>query len=129
MPVGGDPRRLLSDVRTLAHRVRVDQRMTWVALLALVAVTFAGIPFDWFGMTVNCQPDGSCQFARRGLLYYWLPALLLAYTVIAFLPWIFRPSGRRGNGASAEQGRTRRSAATADRRPPAWHREAHRPAR
>jgi hypothetical protein len=32
---GGDPRRLLSDVRALARRVRRDQRMTWVALLVL----------------------------------------------------------------------------------------------
>ena len=29
VPAGGDPRRLLSDVRTLAHRVRLDQRVTW----------------------------------------------------------------------------------------------------
>ncbi|MFI7547013.1 hypothetical protein [Actinoplanes sp. NPDC049599] len=35
MPAGSDPRRLLADVRGLAHRVRVDQRMTWAALLVL----------------------------------------------------------------------------------------------
>jgi hypothetical protein len=84
VPAGGDPRRLLSDVRALAHRVRLDQRLTWAALLVLAAVTLVGIPFDWFGMTVNCQPDGSCAFARRGMLYYWPAAMLLAYAAIAF---------------------------------------------
>jgi hypothetical protein len=84
VPAGGDPRRLLADVRDLARRVRLDQRMTWVALLVLAAVTLVGIPFDWFGMRVNCDPDGSCQFARRGMLYYWPPAMLLAYATIAF---------------------------------------------
>lgn len=93
---GGDPRRLLSDVRALAHRVRLDQRMTWVALLVLAAVTFAGIPFDWFGMRVNCHPEG-CDFARRGLLYYWPPATLLAYAVIAFC--YMRAARKRGLGA------------------------------
>jgi hypothetical protein len=80
---GGDPRRLLSDVHALARRVRLDQRLTWVALLVLAAVTFVGIPFDWFGLEVTGHPDGSYEFARRGVLYYWPPALLLAYTTIA----------------------------------------------
>lgn len=79
----GDPRRLLADVRALAHRVRLDQRMTWAALLVLAAVTLVGIPFDWFGMMVNCHPDGSCEVARRGMLYYWPLAMLLAYAAIA----------------------------------------------
>jgi hypothetical protein len=35
VPTGGDPHRLLSDVRALAQRVRRDQRLTWVALLVL----------------------------------------------------------------------------------------------
>ncbi len=83
IPAAGDPRRLLSDLRALAHRVRLDQRMTWAALLVLAAVTFAAIPFDWFGMKVTCAPDGSCRFERRGMLYYWPPALLLAYAAIA----------------------------------------------
>ncbi|MFK3980613.1 hypothetical protein ACI2K4_09595 [Micromonospora sp. NPDC050397] len=97
LAAGGDPRRLLSDVRTLAHRVRVDQRMTWVALLVLAAVTLVGIPFDWFGMAVHCLPDGGCQFARRGVLYYWPPALLLAYAVIAVC--YVRAARARGLGA------------------------------
>ncbi|WJK38948.1 hypothetical protein O7608_20920 [Solwaraspora sp. WMMA2056] len=83
LSAGGDPRRLLSDVRSLAYQVRLDQRMTWVALVVLGAVTLVGIPFDWLGMTVRCQSDGSCEFARRGVLYYWPLALLLAYAVIA----------------------------------------------
>jgi hypothetical protein len=94
---GGDPGRLLADVRALAHRVRLDQRMTWAALLVLGAVTLAGIPFDWFGMWVNCLPDGGCQFARRGLLYYWPAAMPLAYAVIAVL--YVRAARARGLGA------------------------------
>jgi hypothetical protein len=82
VPVDGDPRRLLSDVRGLAHRVRVDQRVTWVALLILGAVMLVGIPFDVFGMRVHCVQYGNCEFARRGVLYYWPPALLLAYAAI-----------------------------------------------
>ncbi|MEU5566814.1 hypothetical protein [Micromonospora musae] len=84
VPAGDDPRRLLSDVRALAHRVRLDQRVTWVALLVLGTVTLVGIPFDWFGMQVHCRPDSSCEFARRGVLYYWPAAFLLAYAAIAF---------------------------------------------
>lgn len=80
---GGDPRQLLSDVRALAHRVRLDQRLTWAALLVLAVVTLVGIPFDWFGMQVHHHPDGSTEFARRGVLYYWPVALLLAYGAIA----------------------------------------------
>ncbi|UQU62379.1 hypothetical protein COUCH_25505 [Couchioplanes caeruleus] len=93
----GDARRLLSDVRSLAHRVRRDQRLTWVALLVLAGVTFLGIPFDWFGMKVHCFGDGSCQFARRGVLYYWPPALLLAYAAIAYS--YVRAARARGLGA------------------------------
>jgi hypothetical protein len=83
VPAGGDPRRLLADVRALAHRVRLDQRMTWAALLVLAVMTLAAIPFDWFGMKVECHPDGGCTFARRGMLYYWPPAMVLAYATIA----------------------------------------------
>jgi len=83
MPAAGDPRRLLADMRALAHRVRLDQRMTWAALLVLAVLTLTAIPFDWFGMKVTCNPDGSCGFARRGMLYYWPAASLLAYAVIA----------------------------------------------
>jgi hypothetical protein len=97
VPVGGDPRRLLSDVRSLAHQVRLDQRMTWVALLVLGAVTLFGIPFDWLGMTVHCDPANSCEFARRGVLYYWPLALLLAYAAIAVS--YVRTARERGLGA------------------------------
>ncbi|HEY0698793.1 MAG TPA: hypothetical protein VGD43_13400 [Micromonospora sp.] len=96
MPAAGDPRRLLADVRALAHRVRLDQRLTHVALLVLAAVTFAGIPFDWFGMQVHCASDGSCEFARRGMLYYWPAALPLAYAVIAV--FYVRAARARGLG-------------------------------
>jgi hypothetical protein len=93
---GDDPRHLLSDVRSLAGRVRRDQRLTWVALLVLAAVTFAAIPFDWLFMKVQCQADG-CTFARRGMLYYWPPALLLAYAAIAVS--YVRAARARGLGA------------------------------
>lgn len=84
VPAGGDPRRLLSEVRGLARRVRVDQRVTWFALLVLAAVTFVGIPFDWYFLDLHCVGDGTaCQFSRQGVLYYWPPALLLAYAAIA----------------------------------------------
>ena len=49
MAAAGDPRRLLSEVRTLAHRVRLDQRLTWVALLVLAAVTFVGLAVRYSG--------------------------------------------------------------------------------
>jgi hypothetical protein len=97
MAAGDDPRRLLADVRALAHRVRADQRMTWAALLVLGAMTLVAIPFDWFGMWVNCLPDGSCQFARRGLLYYWPAAMPVAYAVIAVI--YVRAARARGVGA------------------------------
>ena len=96
-PAGLDPRRLLSDVRALAHRVRLDQRLTWVALLVLATVTLVGIPFDWFGMRVRCVPDGGCEFSRRGVLFYWPPALLLAYAAIAVC--YGRAARARGLGA------------------------------
>ncbi|GAB3806680.1 hypothetical protein [Micromonospora zhanjiangensis] len=97
LSAGGDPRRLLSDVRSLAHQVRLDQRMTWVALLVLGVATLVGIPFDWLGMTVHCHPDNSCEFARWGLLYYWPVALLLAYAAIAVS--YVRTARARGLGA------------------------------
>lgn len=89
--------RLLADARALARRVRLDQRLTWVALLILAAVTLAGIPFDWFGMRVHCHPDTSCEFARRGVLYYWPAALLTAYAAIAYC--YVRAARARGLGA------------------------------
>jgi hypothetical protein len=97
VPAAGDPRRLLAEVRTLARRVRLDQRVTWVALLVLSAVTFAGIPADWFGMKVHCRSDGSCGFSRAGVLYYWPAALLLAYAAIAVC--YVRAARARGLGA------------------------------
>jgi hypothetical protein len=92
-----DPRRLLADARGLARRVRVDQRLTWFALLVLGAVTLIGVLFDWFGMRVDCQPDGSCIFARRGVLFYWPPVLLLAYAAITI--GYVRTARARGLGA------------------------------
>jgi len=98
VPAGGDPSRLLSEVRGLARRVRVDQRVTWFALLVLAAVTFVGIPFDWYFLVFHCAGDGTaCQFSRQGVLYYWPPALLLAYAAIAVC--YVRVARARGLGA------------------------------
>jgi hypothetical protein len=100
VPAGGDPRRLLSDVRTLAHRVRLDQRVTWVALLVLAAVTFVAIPIDRYGLVSNCAPvdsGSSCHEWHRGATIYWPPALLLAYAAIAVC--YVRVARARGLGA------------------------------
>ncbi|WP_122979786.1 hypothetical protein [Actinoplanes teichomyceticus] len=93
---GDDPRRLLLDIRHLTDRVRRDQRLTYVALLVLAAVTLVAIPFDWLFMRVHCDGSG-CMFARRGMLYYWPPALLLAYAAIAVS--YVRAARARGLGA------------------------------
>lgn len=93
---GSDPRTLLSDVNALAHRVRRDQRVTWVALLVLAVVTLVGIPADFYGLDYNCGTDG-CVFARRGVLLYWPPTLLLAYGIITF--FYVRIARSRGLGA------------------------------
>ncbi|WP_430785485.1 hypothetical protein [Actinoplanes sp. G11-F43] len=93
---GDDPRRLLSEVRGLTGRVRRDQRLTWVALLVLAGVTLLAVPFDWRFMTVRCE-TGGCTFARRGMLYYWPPALLLAYAAITL--GYLRTARARGLGA------------------------------
>ncbi|MEU4689683.1 hypothetical protein [Actinoplanes sp. NPDC023714] len=90
-----ESRRLLSDVRALTGRVRRDQRLTWAALLILTAVTFAAIPVDYVGMTVDCTGE-VCAFDRIGVLYYWPVALLLAYAAIALS--YHRAARRRGLG-------------------------------
>ncbi len=91
-----DPHRLLSEVRALTGRVRRDQRLTWLALLVLAAVTFMAIPFDWLLMTVRCDDTG-CSYGRRAMLFYWPPALLLAYAAIAVS--YVRAARARGLGA------------------------------
>ena len=96
VPAGGDPRRLLAETQALANRVRLDQRATWIALLVLAGVTLAAIPFDYFFQVTRCVNDG-CQFDRRGVLFYWPPALLLAYAVIAVC--YLRVARARGLGA------------------------------
>src|SRR5690349_17622566 len=98
MSAGGDPRGLLSDVHALAHRVRLDQRVTWVALLVLAVVTVVAIPIDWWGMEVRCSDAGDvCHIWRRGAQFYWPPALLLAYAAIAVS--YVRVNRARGLGA------------------------------
>jgi hypothetical protein len=94
----GDPRRLLSEVHSLTRRVRVDQRLTWVALSILAAVSFVAIPIEIAAMWFRCSPDGtSCEVWNRGGMFYWPPALLLAYTTIAVC--YVRAAQQRGVGA------------------------------
>ncbi|MDG4826928.1 hypothetical protein O7635_34215 [Asanoa sp. WMMD1127] len=98
----GDPRRLLADVRALAHRVRLDQRVTGVALLVLAVVTFLAIPAHALSLHADCAgvfAEGNDPCHLRGLDrgLYWLPALLLAYTGIAL--YAVRATRARGLGA------------------------------
>ena len=99
VPAAGDPRGLLSDVRALAQRVRLDQRVTWVALLVVAAVTLVAIPIDWLGLRADCAAavDGACRIRRLNIASYWLPALLVAYTAIA--AYAVRVTRARGVGA------------------------------
>ncbi|MGR6322004.1 hypothetical protein Q2K19_15645 [Micromonospora soli] len=87
VPDSGDPRRLLADLRHLAQRVRLAQRVTWLPLLVLALVTFGAIPVYRFGRVVSdCQPvDGGqvCKVWFQAVTFYWLAALVLAYVVIA----------------------------------------------
>ncbi|MFC6023309.1 hypothetical protein ACFP2T_45045 [Plantactinospora solaniradicis] len=88
VPVGGDPRRLLTEARDLAHRVRLAQRVTWLPLLVLGLVTLGAIPAFRFGRTVvsNCRPvDGgeACDVWFATATIYWWTALVLGYVVIA----------------------------------------------
>jgi hypothetical protein len=85
----GDPRRLLADVRDLARRVRVAQRVTWLPLLVLGVVVLGAIPVTRFGHRVisNCQvlADGQvCHVWLETATYYWFAGLALAYVVIAY---------------------------------------------
>ncbi|MDW5322303.1 hypothetical protein [Plantactinospora sp. KLBMP9567] len=45
--------------------MRVDQRVTWFALLVPAGATFVGIPFDRYFLVSHCVSDGVCQFWRR----------------------------------------------------------------
>jgi hypothetical protein len=88
VPAGSDPRRLLTDARNLAHRVRLTQRVTWLPLLVLAVVTFAAIPVQLISRPVvtNCQTvNGSqvCKIWEPVGLSYWLVAAILAYVIIA----------------------------------------------
>ncbi|MEV0719999.1 hypothetical protein [Asanoa sp. NPDC050611] len=99
---GDDPRRLLSDVRALAHRVRLDQRVTPVALLVLAAVSLVAIPIDWLFLNADCgratiESGAPCHIRGLSRGFYWLPALLLAYSGIAV--YAVRATRARGLGA------------------------------
>ncbi|WP_229069032.1 hypothetical protein [Actinoplanes sp. DH11] len=86
---GDDPRRLLADVRGLAQRVRLDQRVTWLPLLVLGLVSLGAIVVHRLTSPelLECQamPDGSqvCQVWFQAVQIYWWVALVAAYVLIA----------------------------------------------
>ncbi|WP_433212653.1 hypothetical protein ACQP00_00420 [Dactylosporangium sp. CS-047395] len=88
VPAGGDPRRVLADVREMARRVRLAQRVTWLPLLLLGLVTLGAILVYRFTDPVlsECRQlsDGQiCKVWYRSAQIYWLSALVLAYLAIA----------------------------------------------
>jgi hypothetical protein len=96
---GDDPRRLLSDTRALAQRVRKAQRATWFPLLVIAAVTFASIPVYRYGgrHLGTCVATGhlrACTVYPTAAFAYWPVALVLAYMVIA--AFYIRRSRARG---------------------------------
>ncbi|GAB3811992.1 hypothetical protein ACFQ0D_19180 [Micromonospora zhanjiangensis] len=80
---------MLADVRELAQRVRLAQRVTWLPLLVLAVVTVGAIPVYLFGDPVvsNCHPmaDGGqlCEVSFVAAKIYWLVAVILGYVLIA----------------------------------------------
>jgi hypothetical protein len=89
-PQAGEPRRLLSEARGLARRVRQAQRATWFPLLALAAVTFAAVPVDRYGRyTRTCAAAGPagngsvCVASSAAVFVYWSAALVVVYVATA----------------------------------------------
>jgi hypothetical protein len=82
---GDDPRRLLSNARRLAERVRRQQRATWFPLLVLAALTFASIPVRRYsGHQLDCVVvPRVCTVYSDADFVYWPIALVLAYVAIA----------------------------------------------
>ncbi|MFI5908240.1 hypothetical protein [Dactylosporangium sp. NPDC051541] len=83
-----DAHRLLADVRGLAHRVRVAQRVTWLPLLAAALVTFGAIPVYLLSRPVlsDCLPAQGGQVCRTFYempSIYWWTGLTLAYIATA----------------------------------------------
>jgi hypothetical protein len=97
---GEDPRRLLSNARELAQRVRKDQRATWFPLLVLAALTFASIPVRRYtGHHLDCSASAGgriCRVYSDADFVYWPIALTLAYAAI--VTFYIRRSRARGVG-------------------------------
>ncbi len=95
---GDDPRRLLSNARRLAQRVRREQRATWFPLLVLAALTFASLPVRRYsGHHLVCVAvPRVCTVYSDADFVYWPIALVLAYVVIA--AFYIRRSRARGVG-------------------------------
>lgn len=88
MTADGDPHRLLAHVRHLTRRVRTAQRVTWLPLLVLAAVTFGAIPAHRYGWQMSgCATTASgevCQARNLALIFYWQVALAASYVAIAY---------------------------------------------
>ncbi len=98
---GEDPRRLLSDTRELARRVRRQQRATWFPLLVFAALTFASIPVRRYsGHHLDCVTTSAgsriCTVYSDAEFVYWPIVLVLAYVAIA--AFYIRRSRSRGVG-------------------------------
>ena len=95
---GDDPRRLLSNVRKLALRVRREQRATWFPLLVFAALTFASLLVRRYsGHHLDCQAvPRICTVYSDADFVYWPIALVLAYVAIA--AFYIRRSRARGVG-------------------------------
>jgi hypothetical protein len=89
IPAGGDARRLLADVRTLARRVRLSQRVTWLPLLVLGVLTLGAVPVYRFGSSIvsDCHAVAGggqvCHVEMVAAEIYWGLALTVGYVVIA----------------------------------------------
>jgi len=88
-----NPRAQLSLSRSLARRVRREQRATWFPLLMFAVVTFLAIPVTRTGHAagVTCQPitvasppvARACVAHNSAAYVYWPIALIGAYVLIA----------------------------------------------
>lgn len=95
---GDDPRRLLSNARKLAQRVRREQRATWFPLLVFAVLTFASLPVRRYsGHHLDCVAVPKiCTVYSDAEFVYWPIALVLAYMAIA--AFYIRRSRARGVG-------------------------------
>jgi hypothetical protein len=95
---------MLADVRGLARRVRLTQRVTWLPLLVLGVVVLGAIPVYLLSRPTvsDCHPAPGgevCQVWYAAAENYWLAAVIVAYAVIT--AGHLRVARRRGVSARA----------------------------